>query len=177
MYRALQFAFAVLIAACDPGASSDEATSSSAGTEVVHADPVGVVSVLDGDTLLVARGGATFKVRLRGVDCPEMNSDSESPPEPYAEDARMFSLQGAGLEVGLEYDAECEPEAGSGCVDTYGRTLAYARLSDGEDLGLELVRMGLARLMVFDDQPFDRLDTYVEAQTEAQTNGLGVWAE
>ena len=58
-----------------------------------------------------------------------------------------------------------------------GERGARLLLGDGEDLGLELVRMGLARLMVFDDQPFDRLDTYVEAQTEAQTNGLGVWAE
>ena len=50
-------------------------------------------------------------------------------------------------------------------------------MSDGGDLGEELVRRGFAKLLVFDDQPFDRLDDYVAAQTEAQTSGLGIWGD
>jgi len=177
MNQALLFAFALLLTSCDGGHSSSTSADGSSTEPVVFEDSVGVVSVLDGDTLLVARGGSTFKVRLRGVDTPELNSDSSAPPEPYAEDARSFTLQQAGLEVGLEYDEECEPDPTPPCLDTFGRSLAYVRLDSGEDLGRELVRLGLARLMVFDDQPFDRLDDYVAAQAEAQTAALGVWSE
>ena len=177
MIRVLLFAFALLLTACDGGESSDASGNEPDNGPVVFTDPVGVVSVLDGDTLLVARGGSTFKVRLRGIDCPEMNADSPAEPEPYAEDARSFALQSAGLEVGLEYDAACEPDPTPPCLDTYDRSLAYVRMSDGGDLGEELVLLGLAKLLVFDDQPFDRLDDYVAAQTEAQTSGLGIWAD
>jgi micrococcal nuclease len=177
MNRALLLAFALLISSCDSGGASSESADDASTTAVVHGDPVGVVAVLDGDTLLVARGGSTFKVRLRGVDTPELNSDSDDGPEAYAEDARSFTFQNAGLEVGLEYDASCEPNPTSPCLDIFGRSLAYVRLGSGEDLGSELLRQGLARLMVFDDQPFDRLDSYVEAQTYAQESGLGIWSD
>ena len=177
MIQVLLFAFALLLASCDGGSSSSTPTDGSSSDPVVFGDPVGVVSVLDGDTLLVARGGSTFKIRLRGVDTPELNSDSEAPPEAYAEDARSFTLQSAGLQVGLEYDEACEPNPTPVCVDPFGRSLAYVRLSNGEDLGLELVRLGLARLLVFDDQPFDRRDDYVDAQSEAQLDAVGMWAD
>jgi micrococcal nuclease len=177
MNRALLLALALLIAACDGGASAGESAAGSSAGPVVHSDPVGVVGILDGDTLLVARGGSFFKVRLRGVDTPELNSDSTEPEEAYAQDARTFTLQSAGLEVGLEYDASCEPDPTPPCLDVFGRSLAYVRLGSGEDLGVALLRAGLARLMVFDDQPFDRLDAYVEAQTFAQESGLGIWSD
>ena len=106
-----------------------------------------------------------------------MNADSQESPEPYAEDARSFAIQSAALEIGLEYDEACEPNPTPTCLDTFDRSLAYVRLSDGGDLGEELVRRGFAKLLVFDDQPFDRLDDYVAAQTEAQTSGLGIWAD
>jgi endonuclease YncB( thermonuclease family) len=143
--------------------------------EIVFADPVGVVGVIDGDTLRVARGGDTFKVRLRGIDAPERNSDSEEEPEAFAEDAQVYAMTLSGIEVGLEYDADCEPVPGPVCLDTFGRQLAYIRLSNGEDLGESIVRQGLAELMVFSDQPFDRLDAYVAAQGAAQLENLGIW--
>lgn len=177
MNRALLLAFALLIFGCDAGVASSESADGASTTAVVHKDPVGVVAVLDGDTLLVARGGSTFKVRLRGVDTPELNSDSNEPAEAYAEDARSFTFQNAGLEVGLEYDASCEPDPSPTCLDVFGRSLVYVRLGSGEDLGSELVRQGLASLLVFDDQPFDRLDAYVEDQTYAQESALGIWSD
>lgn len=177
MNRALLLALSLLMAACDGGASTGDSADGSAAGPVVHSDPVGVAGILDGDTLLVARGGSTFKVRLRGVDTPELNSDSDEPAEDYAEDARSFTLQSAGIEVGLEYDGACEPDPTPPCLDVFGRSLAYVRLGGGEDLGVELLRAGLARLMVFDDQPFDRLDAYVQAQTFAQESGLGIWSD
>jgi micrococcal nuclease len=137
---------------------------------------VGVVAVIDGDTLLVARGSDVFKVRLRGVDTPELNPESSKPAEALAEEAREFALMAAGLEVGLEFDAACTPDLGPGCVDIYDRPLAYIRLKDGDDLGEALLLAGYAKILVFHDQPFDRLDAYVEAQSAAQSAGLGLWA-
>jgi endonuclease YncB( thermonuclease family) len=147
--------------------------------EIVFADPVGVVAVIDGDTLLVARGGSTFKVRLRGIDTPELNKDSEEEeePEPFAEEAREKAMTLSGLEVGLEYDADCEPVPGPVCLDPFDRLLVYIRLSSGDDLGESIVRQGLAELMVFSDQPFDRLDAYVAALAAAQEEDLGIWSQ
>jgi micrococcal nuclease len=164
-----------LLCACDGGGPEGPDTVEPV-PEIVFADPVGVVAVFDGDTLLVARGGDVFKVRFRGIDAPELNKDSEEEePEPFAEDARVYAMTLSGLEVGLEYDADCEPVPGPVCLDKYDRQLAYIRLSNGEDLGESLVRQGLAKLMVFSDQPFDRLDAYVAAQGAAQLEGLGIW--
>ena len=174
--RRLLPVFLLLVGACDAGASGDgDGGDSTPG--ITFDDPVGVVSVLDGDTVLVARGGDTFKVRLRGVDAPELYADSDLPPEAFAVDARTFALNHAGLEVGLEYDADCVPDPLPVCLDPYDRQLAYIRLSNGDDLGEALLREGLARLMVFNDQPFDRLDAYVEALADAQKSGLAIWSK
>ena len=144
--------------------------------DVLFSDPVGVVSVLDGDTLLVARGGSSFKVRLRGVDTPELYLESDLPPEAYAEEARSLTLSLVGLEIGLEYDEECTPSPAPLCFDPFDRVLAYVRLASGEDLGERLIREGLARMMIFNDQPFDRLDAYVDALGAAQEEGLAIWS-
>ena len=161
-----------VLAGCDTGsAGSPQATPDG---PVAFTDPVTVLQVIDGDTLEVMRDGETFRVRMKGIDTPELYPDSGE-PEPLAEEARSFVAERVGLQVGLEYDAACNTVPGVTCIDDYGRTLAYVRLTNGDDLALLLLQEGLARLMVFGGDPFDRLTPYQEAETGAHMAGIGIW--
>ena len=78
-----------------------------------------VVRITDGDTLRASVGGTEVRVRLIGIDTPEVAQD-----ECYADEAtaHLASLVGPGTPVRLVHDAERQ--------DRYGRTLAYVyRLS------------------------------------------------
>ena len=53
--------------------------------------------------------------------------------------------------------------------------LAHVRLSDGGDLGEELLEEGLARVYRFNNELFDRLGAYLNAEDLARQNRRGVW--
>ena len=160
------------VVGCDAGPSTPPEAPPAGPVEFT--DPVTVLQVIDGDTLDVMRDGESFRVRMKGIDTPELYPPS-GVAEAFAEEARTFVAGRVGLQVGLEYDAACNTLPGVTCLDDYGRTLAYVRLANGEDLALEILREGLARLMVFAGDPFDRLTPYQEAETEAHIAGIGIW--
>jgi micrococcal nuclease len=151
---------------------------------VTFAEPVTVNRVIDGDTFEVQRAGQSFRVRMKGVDTPELNSMEPSlPAEPFADEARSFSLAQVGLQVGLQWDSNCSEPFGfcsegrddQACFDRYCRKIAYIQLSDGRDLGEELLRAGLARVYRFDNEMFDRLGDYLNAEDEGRQNRRGQW--
>ena len=87
-----------------------------------------VVAVKDGDSVDVTAGRTTEKVRLWGIDCPEMG-------QPFGKAAKHFTSEACfGRNVVLE-------EKGR---DRYGRLLAIVRLPDGRSLNELLVSEGLA---------------------------------
>jgi endonuclease YncB( thermonuclease family) len=89
---------------------------------------VRVVGVTDGDTIVVTAGRTTEKIRLWGIDSPEMG-------QPFGKAAKHFTSEACfGRTVTLE-------ERGR---DRYGRTLAIVRLSDGRSLNEMLVGEGMA---------------------------------
>jgi len=94
-----------------------------------------VVYVYDGDTLRLANG---TKVRLIGIDCPEMrdNDKLRADARRSGQELSRIMAQGRqaydftrelilGREVWLEYDLEK--------TDKYGRTLAYVWFAIGPD--------------------------------------------
>ena len=86
-----------------------------------------VVGITDGDTISVMRAGLAVRVRLEGIDCPENAQD-------FSNRAKQFtSAKAFGKTVTIE------PRD----TDRYGRTVARV-VVDGEDLGLALVKAGLA---------------------------------
>lgn len=89
-----------------------------------------VVQVQDGDTITVRRAnGQTERVRLYGVDCPELH-------EPGGPAARDFVVD---LATGRRVDVQQMQEARS-----YGRLVALVLLPDGRSLQEALLRAGLA---------------------------------
>lgn len=121
--------------------------------------------IKDGDTIVLADGR---KVRYLGIDTPELSSTD--PRE--LEFARLAKEENAhlvrGVKLRLEYDVER--------YDQYKRLLAYVFLPDGRMVNEELVRQGLARVLLkFPNLRFR--DELIKAQREAITKRLGLWQE
>jgi micrococcal nuclease len=125
-----------------------------------------VERVIDGDTLLLRGHG---RLRLQGVNCPEIAHDGES-GEPLGPAATTFALEfvrDARHRVRIEVDGEAK--------DHYGRWLAF--VYDGNrQLNEELVRTGLARAMLRYDYSQTMKDRLGRAQLEAQRAERGLWA-
>lgn len=96
-----------------------------------------LVSVTDGDTIVVRLDGKRERVRLIGIDTPE-TAHSPRGPQPFADEATdaLETLLGRGR-VDLRFDAEER--------DHYGRLLAYVYAADGTFVNEALVRDGWAR--------------------------------
>jgi micrococcal nuclease len=165
----------IALAACGP-LPTPELPQADAGHYTL-VDPMTVQRVVDGDTIEVLRGDVTLRVRMKGIDTPELAKEG-NPAEAYAEEAKVFSATNVGLQVDLEFDDICgaDPFNAALCIDPYDRLLAYVRLADGRDLNEELLRVGLARLFAMDGQPLDRIVQYEAAQRAAQQANTGIWS-
>lgn len=106
--------------------------------------------VTDGDTI---RCG-DVRVRLHGVDAPEMDTPAGAP----SRDALAAIVAGGPL--------ACADTGGR----TYGRVVAICRLQDGLDVGEAVIRAGWAR-----DWPKFSGGRYATAEFEARAANLGIW--
>lgn len=113
----------------------------------------GTAVASDGDTLRIG----SVKVRLFGIDAPELSQVCGGWPCGAAAAARLAELAAAGT-------ATCTPRD----VDRYGRLVATCTVA-GVDLGGRLVAEGLARAYVRYG------DDYAAAEAEAKGAGAGLW--
>lgn len=127
-----------------------------------------VSKITDGDTIRVVLDGRELKVRLIGIDTPELHKPG-APVGCFAREAtaRIASLID-GEEVRLDYDVDR--------IDRYGRTLAYVyRARDGLFINHALVRDGYAT--VFTVPPnVAHAQEFLRAQREARAAGRGLWS-
>ncbi len=132
-------------------------------------DPVRLVKVFDADTILVQlTGGKHERVRLLGVDAPEVKGYREAEPGGEEARARARELLGSGP-VRLETDATADDR------DGYGRLLRYVRLPDGRDLGRTLIEEGYAR--AYRRFTYGRKKEYLSHESKAHEERRGLWAE
>jgi micrococcal nuclease len=127
-----------------------------------------IVTVIDGDTVIVSIDGKEEIVRLLGINTPE-TVKKNWPIECYGPEASKLakSLLPPGTAVRLERDIEAR--------DAYNRLLAYVyRKDDGLFINLELMRQGDAREMSFKPNTAHAIDFH-DAATEAQAAGRGLW--
>jgi len=140
-----------VFAACPPPPTSPE---------------IGVKRVIDGDTLVLADGR---HLRFIGINAMELGHGT-APDQPYAQAAR------AGLKTLIAaHQGRLKIEPGPQAYDEHGRTLAYVFGGD-EDLGLELVKEGLA-VVVAVPPDIGRLACYAQAESEVRNHRLGIWSE
>jgi endonuclease YncB( thermonuclease family) len=60
-----------------------------------------------------------------------------------------------------------------GTVDSFGRSLFYVDRTDGVDVGLAMIRRGWSAAYIY-DEPFQRLQAYLSAETDADAREAGV---
>jgi endonuclease YncB( thermonuclease family) len=158
------------LGACD--GSSPSVTTPAPGA--VEANAV-VDHIVDGDTIDVIVDGREERVRLTGIDTPEVaHAASGSRPatvgECFGDEATAFteSLLPVGTAVRLERDIVGR--------DDYGRVLAYVyRADDGIFVNYEIVRQGFAQpLTIPPNVAFS--DLMVEAARDAEADDAGLWA-
>lgn len=116
-----------------------------------------VIHVADGDTLDIIRDGVKVRVRLFGIDCPEM-------AQPYGDAAKRFTA-----EASLDRRVALKTYG----TDKYGRVLGDILLEDGRDLNRELVKAGLA--WWYWKYSHDR--GLEELERRARTDRVGLWAD
>lgn len=119
-----------------------------------------VLSVHDGDTLTVSIDGRKEKVRLIGIDAPELAQ------EPWGSQAQAALSN-------LVKDRIVRLETDIAERDQYGRLLAYVFV-DETFVNLELVRQGQAVLYTVPPN-VTHVQAYRVAQEEAREAGRGVW--
>jgi len=123
-----------------------------------------VTSVVDGDTIWVDLEGEAEKVRLLGIDTPEMSSD-----DCYAQEATDY------LES-LVFDEEVilVRDILNDDRDKYDRLLRYVELN-GVDINEKMIRDGYA--LYYDTYDVLRGDDYADAELEAQSEVKGLWGD
>jgi len=113
--------------------------------------------VYDGDTVAVRCDQGKLKVRVYGIDAPEMGQ------QPWGEISRDM-LRGLAPADRVRVRVVD--------TDSYGRTVAQLLYED-QDLGLTLVRQGGA--VVY--ERYNSFQSYRTAQAEARQEQLGIWAK
>lgn len=134
---------------------------------------VGVIRVVDGDTIHVTLRGQDVTVRMVGIDTPE-TVKPESPIECFGPESSDFAKgELEGRTVTLEYDAS------QGRTDRYGRTLAYVWIEEAQDelrlFNLEAVAGGYAEERQYGSTPFAWKDAFRAAENAARRSGAGLW--
>ena len=159
------FPFLYLLLAGSPAAHADAADSASGPACVAEAAAtVTIRHVHDGDTVFLDNDE---KVRLIGIDTPELGRD-ERPPDPGAVEARdrLRELVAQSDAITLRRGIEER--------DKYGRLLAHV-YTDGRNLQAQLLAEGHAVPLTIPPN-LTHLDCYRQATAEARTARRGLWA-
>ncbi len=125
-----------------------------------------VVRVIDGDTVDVRVNRREQRVRLIGIDTPEVYGGVECGGRKAS--ASLKRLLPRGTRVTLLSDTTQDR------TDRYGRALRYVH-KRGADVNKTQVRRGWARVYVYDNNPFRRTASYRKAQRSANSHNRGIW--
>jgi micrococcal nuclease len=135
-----------------------------AGEKGINADAVAVRIVNDGDTVSAVVNGRFEKIRLIGIDAPEIGQ------EPWGEIAKKHlkeMIVSSSGKVTIEYDIERR--------DRYGRLLAYLLTKDGRMVNREMLREGYAVIFTFPPN-MKYTAEFTAAERYARERKIGIWS-
>ena len=129
-------------------------------------EEVYVTKVIDGDTFVYRKNGKNIKVRLIGVNTPELHHPFKG-EEYFGKEAKEFTKDKIyNKKVYLEKDEED--------LDKYDRELRYVWISDDEMLNDELLREGFAETMTI--EPNNKYEkNFREFFKKAKIERKGMW--
>jgi len=129
-----------------------------------------VTSIVDGDTIIVSKNGKEEKVRLLGIDTPEVD-ETRGPVECFGKEA---SEKTASLLTGQSVYLETDPTQAE--RDKYDRLLAYVYTQDGALVNKILVEGGYAREFTY-DKPYTYQADFQVAEKSARDDKRGLWSK
>jgi micrococcal nuclease len=131
-----------------------------------------VTQVSDGDTVKLETTEGTKKIRLYGIDAPEMEKINRrtgmvsKPGQPYGEEA-YEALKSKMLDSKVKVDIMA--------IDRYKRMVGIVYL-DNKNINLEMVREGWAwAYRQYLDRPY--ASEYLDAEGEARTKRSSLWQQ
>lgn len=121
-----------------------------------------VTSVHDGDTITVLSNNTEHKIRLNGIDAPELG--------------QAFGQASKRNLSGLIFGKAVQIETNK--TDRYGRLIGTVLL-DGRDINLAQLRAGMAWYykQYERDVAVERRSSYADAEREARVARRGLWAD
>ncbi|MDQ7842605.1 MAG: thermonuclease family protein [Armatimonadota bacterium] len=135
--------------------------------------------VVDGDTVQVRLDGRRERVRLIGIDTPEVHESAKLNRDAYESGVPKEVIQEfgwlasqftkkhlQGKEVGLELDVQVR--------DRYGRVLAYVWLLDGRLFNMLILRAGYAQVLTIPPN-VKYAELFLACQREAREKRRGLW--
>lgn len=142
------------------------------GTSAAQGETFGgkVIAVLDGDTVMVLRGGQKIKIRLANIDAPEVGHAGMGDKSPDSQKDQAFGQQ--SRDSLLEMVGKKQVQVDSQAVDQYGRIVGTISV-DGRNVNEEQVRRGMA--WEYSHYHSDR--NYIALQDEAQQARRGLWGQ
>jgi endonuclease YncB( thermonuclease family) len=114
--------------------------------------------VRDGDTIMVVRRGRAEKVRLAGIDCPELG-------QAFGARAKQFTTR-----LALSQTVTVRVRD----IDEYGQRIGVVILPDGRTLNRELVAAGMAWRSVTSPKKDKEL---ARLEAEARRAKRGLWTD
>ena len=129
----------------------------------IAGDYVAVKRVNDGDTITARINGRMEKIRLIGIDAPELGQE---PWGQMAEGRLKAIMASSAWKVRVEYDVEKR--------DKYGRLLAYLWTQDGEMANAGMLSGGYAVLFTFPPN-VKHVEELRAAEKKARSQKLVIW--
>ncbi|MEC8192240.1 MAG: thermonuclease family protein [Myxococcota bacterium] len=127
-----------------------------------------VADVTDGDTIKVETGRGVERVRLIGIDTPEVDHSGPN-DECFGEESKAYmTAMLDGKRIWLTFDAECE--------DRFGRTLAYVHRGTDENPFVQRLMLQGGWAESYAVQPnVSFRETFEADQSQARSRGDGIW--
>jgi len=160
-------AIAAVLALTTAAAATACTPEPSGGDVVVMGVGARVTAVVDGDTIDVRVAEGMERVRIIGLDTPELGRDGAA-DECYAQEARAYVDDAlAGRTVTLF------PDPTQDDVDQYGRLLRHVYV-DERSIALGVIEDGAGREFTF-DEPYGGQEAHLAAQDAARDDSRGLW--
>ena len=119
-----------------------------------------VVKVSDGDTFtLLLENNSTVRIRLHGVDAPEMKGG-----QPYSRVSREYL---SGMIAGKQVTVAVKD------TDRYGRYIGVVSTTTIKDVNLKMIESGMAWHYSY----YDNTPAYIKAQKRARQDKKGLWKD
>ncbi len=127
-----------------------------------------IISIIDGDTLVVKMDNKIERIRILGIDTPELHTAKTGVAQCYAREARI-ELEKIAIKKIL---VDIQSDSLTKNRDIYGRYLRHVNIK-GISIAEHLVKNGFAK--VYTRSPASNTKKLIALQSDAKKSKKGLW--